>query len=242
MSNYLYGNIGLNVRMKASKRFSITVEPSLPMYLNRSGLRCGFGLAVGASCDLSSKVDSPSYSGRYFLTFAGGLQLQNSAMAQQGEAKDFIGMHYNLGVGRRFTDYLDLRFSATFSKNTWMKYAAGLKMPSYYYALRLEGVFDLLRVFKGDSRSGIGIVLGPETGYMVKKDLGYSVPDVYVGLSTGLHGDYRIDDRVSLFIEPRFTFVPYTAKNDKSTSYNCYRNYYDSLFNFVFGLLMAKLT
>ena len=112
-------------------------------------------------------------------------------------------------------------------------------MPADYYALRLEGILDVVRLALGNSYDGpfgCGVVLGPEVGYMVKKDVGYSLKRQYVGLTTGLHVDCRLGERLVLFLEPRFTLVPYTAPNDDSTSFNVNRNYYDGLFNFVAGI------
>jgi hypothetical protein len=112
-------------------------------------------------------------------------------------------------------------------------------MPAHYYALRLEGVLDVVRLAMRkscDCRFSGGVVLGPEFGYMVKKDIGYTLKRQYVGLGLGLHGNCSLGDRIALFVEPRFTLVPYTAPNDESTSFNINRNYYDSLFNFNVGL------
>jgi hypothetical protein len=115
-------------------------------------------------------------------------------------------------------------------------------MPADYYALRLEGVLDVVRLALRKSYNGCfgaGVVLGPELGYMVKKDVGYSLKRQYVGLNIGLQGNCRLGKSVNLFVEPRFCLVPYTAQNDDSTSYNFNRNYYDSLFNLNLGLEIA---
>lgn len=234
--HFIVGNLGIEAKMKFSDRFSVNVEPYIPVYVNRSNLSYGFGVSIGASYDFSSNVFSPACGGRYFLTLSGGMQLQNSELVRQRSTSDFIGMHFDAGIGRRFTDFFDLRMTATYSRNPWQIYRGGRKMPSQYYAIRLEGVFDFVGIFKPESRFGAGALIGPEAGIMFKKDLDITLREVYVGLSAGLHADCRVGERVSLFLEPRYTFVPYTAPNDNSTSFDINRNYYDALFNLVLGL------
>ena len=95
--------------------------------------------------DFSEKALSPTCAGRYFLTLSGGLQVQNSALMRRASAADRLGFHATFGVGRRFTDFFDLKLSAAYSKNTWQVYYGGQRMPAQYYALRLEGEFDILR-------------------------------------------------------------------------------------------------
>lgn len=241
--HFFVGNIGIDVNMRVSRRLSVHVEPYLPLRVNRDNLSFGFGTSVGLAYDFSENALAPTCAGRYFLILSGGLQVQNSALMRQASAADKLGFHTTLGVGRKFDDFFDLRLSASYSRNTWQVYYGGRRMPAQYYALRLEGMLDILRLAMRKSevvsRFGCGVVAGPEMGIMYKKDLGYSLKKHYVGLATGVYADCRLGERVSLFLEPRFTLVPYTAFNDDSTSGNVDRNYYDSLFNFNIGLQIA---
>ena len=241
--HFLVGNIGVDVSMKVSRRLAVHLEPYVPVRVNHAGLAYGFGTSFGLAYDFSEKALSPTCAGRYFLTLSGGLQVQNSALIRRASAADRLGFHATFGVGRRFTDFFDLKLSAAYSKNTWQVYYGGQRMPAQYYALRLEGEFDILRFAMRNSetfcRFGCGVLAGPEMGVMFKKDLGYSLKKHYVGLAAGIHADYHLGERLRVFLEPRFTLVPYTAQNDDSTSYNFNRNYYDSLFNLNLGLEIA---
>ena len=241
--HFLVGNIGVDVSMKVSRRLAVHLEPYVPVRVNHAGLAYGFGTSVGLAYDFSEKALSPTCAGRNFLSLSGGMQMQNSVMMRRASAADRLGFHATFGVGRRFTDFFDLKLSAAYSKNTWQVYYGGQRMPAQYYALRLEGEFDILRFAMRNSetfcRFGCGVLAGPEMGVMFKKDLGYSLKKHYVGLAAGIHADYHLGERLRVFLEPRFTLVPYTAQNDDSTSYNFNRNYYDSLFNLNLGLEIA---
>ena len=127
----------------------------------------------------------------------------------------------------------------SYSKDTWAEYYGGFKMPARYFALRLEGILDILPLVMPDETSccwGCGIVLGPEAGYMTKIDVESKLSKHYVGISVGARADYRILDFLTLFAEPHFSIIPYTAPNNDTTSHNVNRNYYDALLNFNVGV------
>lgn len=238
-SHFFTGNIGINVNMRIAPRVCIMVEPSVPFRVCGSELFYGFATSVGLSCDMSEQKYEPARAGKWFVYASGGLQVQNSALVKQTGSGSAVGFCASAGVGRRFDDFFALRLSAVYSRHIWAVYYGGYRMPADYYALRLEGILDVVRLAlrnSYDGRFGCGVILGPELGYMVKKDVGYSLKRQYVGLTAGLHADCRLGKRLTLFLEPRFTLVPYTAPNDDSTSFNVNRNYYDGLFNFVAGI------
>ena len=232
-------DVGVNVAMRFTDRLVVSLEPYIPVEVGASGLNYGFGTGVSLSCDLSENVCTPASAGRYFVSLSGGLQLQNSATVREAGTGKTIGYNAFVGFGRHFADYFSLRFSRGFSRHYWTVYYGGLKMPADYYTLRLEGILDIARLILGQTyagRFGAGVVLGPEAGFMKREDVGYVLKRHYVGLSLGAHADCRLFNRVSLFVEPRFSVIPYTAPNDDSTSNNVNRNYFDSLFNFNVGL------
>ena len=112
-------------------------------------------------------------------------------------------------------------------------------MPADYVCLRVEGMFDLLApICKAETmrRFGCSIIAGPEVGYMCKRDLDSVLKKHYVGITGGLSADCRLSERISVFVEPRFSIIPYTAPNDVSTSPYFSRNYYDALLNFNIGI------
>ena len=242
-THYFTGNVGANVNFRINDRFSLYVEPYLPLHLGVGGLDYGFATKVGAYYDFSTQVYEPTIAGKYYVKFSAGVQTQNSELIKIARQKAYntAGMSFTLGAGRRFEDYFALQLSAVYSRHIWTVYYGGLRMPANYYAFRVEGVFDPLRLImnkcgKEDFPLGCGIVLGPEAGCMFKRDLDENMVKHYVGFTGALQVNYRVAERYSIFMEPRMRILPYSAPHDVSTANNAYRNYYDGLFNFNVGL------
>ena len=233
--HFVAGRFGVNVNMKIHAGVGLYVEPMIPMYLSHSGLECGLGATMGLSYDLSSKTVPARGAGRYFIFLLGGTQVQNSSMAWETGAAGVYGKHFGVGLGRSFCDCFKLRLSAAWSRDIWVIYYGGIKMPADYVCLRVEGMFDLLAP-ETMRRFGCSIIAGPEVGYMSKRDLDSVLNKHYVGITGGLSADCRLSERISVFVEPRFSIIPYTASNDVSTSPYFSRNYYDALLNFNIGI------
>ncbi|MBQ7877323.1 MAG: hypothetical protein IJ314_02855 [Bacteroidales bacterium] len=237
--HFFVADIGLNVNMRVSDRFSISVEPCLPIHLNGKGLAYGFSAGIGVGYDFSRNALKPSGAGKYFISLMGGGQFQNSSLVRETGIRNSLGMHYSVGFGRIFKDFFALRFSAAYSHDIWAEYYGGFKMPAKYYALRMEALFDILRLATRKSsnlRFGLGLVAGPEFGYMSKVDIESELGNHYVGIGMGVRADCRLCKWMGLFVEPRYSIIPYPASNDVPTSSNAYRNYFDSLFNFNAGI------
>ena len=101
-------------------------------------------------------------------------------------------------------------------------------------------MFDVVRFAlrrkETSGRLGCSVLAGPEVGLFSKRDFDFRFGGYYVGLTAGLHADCRLGKRLSLFAEPRFSLIPYSAPNDDSTSTYASRNYYDALLNFNIGI------
>ena len=187
----------------------------------------------------------------YYVSALAGLQFQsNSRLVWKGNmsAGERVGMHYSLGGGRWFNEFLAVRVSASYSQNNWVKYLSAKPLRSRYMSVRLEGVLDVLNMGRhlygksigienpDDCFFGLAILAGPEMGHLVKHDKTSKVHDHYVGLVGGLQARFRVHKWVSVIAEPRFTVVPYTAPNSDVDAPNDNRNYYDALLNFNVGI------
>ena len=232
-------DLGLNVNLRLTRRLALNVEPGIPLRMNGNSFAYGFSTGVGLEYEFSENVSKPSGAGHFVVSTMTGFQFQNSVLARDMGIINSMGMHHAIAVGRQYSDYFSLRFSAVYSHDSWAEYYGGYEMPAKYYAFRVEGMLDVLKLLMHnheDNRWGCGVVLGPQVGYMSKIDIESELEKHYVGLAYGLHGDYRVFDWLGVFVEPRFSIIPYTAPNSDSTSNNVCRNYYDSLFNFNVGL------
>ncbi len=84
------------------------------------------------------------------------------------------------------------------------------------------------------------VLAGPEIGLMYKKDDGYAVKRVYMGLSVALRPDFRLHRRLALFLEPRLSIVPYTFPPHSNNSLMTgSRNWYDLLLSISAGMRIS---
>jgi hypothetical protein len=224
----------------------------MPAFNTFVGLAYNFGQTKPQVQRLSGSWKNPKLDWNgYYVSALAGLQFQsNSRLVWKGNmsAGERVGMHYSLGGGRWFNEFLAVRVSASYSQNNWVKYLSAKPLRSRYMSVRLEGVLDVLNMGRHlygksigvenpeDCFFGLAILAGPEMGHMVKHDKTSKVHDHYVGLVGGLQARFRVHKWVSVIAEPRFTVVPYTAPNSDVDAPNDNRNYYDALLNFNVGI------
>ena len=224
----------------------------MPAFNTFVGLAYNFGQTKPQVQRLSGSWKNPKLDWNgYYVSALAGLQFQsNSRLVWKGNmsAGERVGMHYSLGGGRWFNEFLAVRVSASYSQNNWVKYLSAKPLRSRYMSVRLEGVLDVLNMGRhlygksigienpDDCFFGLAILAGPEMGHLVKHDKTSKVHDHYVGLVGGLQARFRVHKWVSVIAEPRFTVVPYTAPNSDVDAPNDNRNYYDALLNFNVGI------
>lgn len=246
-------HLGLNVNLRLFDHFDLYIEPLYEIYTGSYSLSykgtwkkavSSFNGKVGLSYkfgqpNTNEGTDPADIAKRWYLFVSGGVQFQNSKMVfSEVKFPDALGMHINFGAGRWYTDAFAIRFSAAYSDCKWIKYYASAPLPAYYVSLRLEGQLDIVRLVTKNTnpRASLSVLFGPEAGHITKKDLNSRIREHYVGCSGGLQGILRITHGVSVFFEPRFSIVPYSAPSNDRTVVNKNRNYYDALLNFNIGL------
>lgn len=224
----------------------------MPAFNTFVGLAYNFGQTKPNVQRLSGSWKNPKLDWNgYYVSALAGLQFQsNSRLVWKSNmsAGERVGMHYSLGGGRWFNEFLAVRVSASYSQNNWVKYLSAKPLRSRYMSVRLEGVLDVLNMGRhlygksigidnpDDCFFGLAILAGPEMGHMVKHDKTSKVHDHYVGLVGGLQARFRVHKWVSVIAEPRFNVVPYAAPNSDVDAPNDNRNYYDALLNFNVGI------
>jgi hypothetical protein len=224
----------------------------MPAFNTFVGLAYNFGETKPQIKRLSGSWKNPKLDWNgYYVSALAGLQFQsNSRLVWKGNmtAGERVGMHYSLGGGRWFNEFLAIRASASYSQNNWVKYLSAKPLRSRYLSVRLEGVLDVLNMgrhihdkAKGEENPddcffGLAILAGPEMGRVIKHDKTLRISDHYVGLVGGLQARFRVHKWVSVVAEPRFTLVPYTAPNSDVDAPNDNRYYYDALLNFNVGI------
>lgn len=245
----LTAHLGVNFNMHVLKGVDLFVEPLFE--LSSDGLaiprtnnwRRYFG-AFNGSVGLSCRFDPGGFpdivpDGRWFVFAAGGTQVQNSRLVHHNlDAKGAFGLHIAAGGGRRYGSFFALRLSAAYSRDNWTTTLAGDNLATGYAVLRLEGMLDFVNLFnrRDDNRFTASLLFGPEAGFMKKHDTDLVISVPYVGMTGGIQAKVRVLYGISIFVEPRFSLVPYPAPSDSRTSANVNRNYYDGLLNCNFGV------
>lgn len=271
-------NAGVNMMFRVGKNLSLFLEPKLmimlhaisqndassdfSVYINNWRTASVYGnFALGVQYNI---LDDPRTSqleyGKYWYAFASlGPQIHTSI----SRARD-IGMRLMAGVARKYNDWLDLRLALSYGTNK--NYGDGNMVISQYPALCLEAKIDFLAMALGsDTRYGLSLSLGPETGFFIKNlrlneitSYTYSVvieqlreqyPDkyrnffrpmgLYMGGTLAIDGSYRIMDRLMMHVEPRLSLVPYQAAHkDLIMDIADYRmsNYMDFLVSLNLGV------
>lgn len=239
---------GLNVEMRIYDRLHLVLEPQMNVYYNSKlhidtwrSYMTGFVGSIGLNYNFSQVRPPQPRKTKYFISLWGGTQLQNSGKVwdsvMNGDAKDMFGVQYGLGYGRWFKDWFATRLSATYSKNAWIK-TPDYSKHTQYMNLRLEVMFNLFGMWdnKVADHFALSAVLGPEIGRMIKEDKTKPLSVHYIGLSGGLNASVKVFKFLSVFVEPRFSIVPYSAASADVTSTSENRNYYDALLGANLGV------
>lgn len=252
-------HLGLHFNFRVFKHINMFVEPLAMLYTSGYSIsyptswkgafpafRGNFGFTYNIKQDTAS--DSQKLTPRlhgFFISLAGGPNIQNSDLVYNHLGLDkAIGGHLALGIGKYYTDYLAVRYSFAYSRHNWYE-SKTIVYPSNYYALRAEAVWDILSfaryfLYNGEKTKhkflDASVVFGPELGYMYKSDEKDAVKAMYFGLSAGAQAKFRITKRFAMFVEPRFSLVPYTAPADDRQTTNSHENYYDGLINLNAGI------
>ena len=236
---------GINVDMRVFDRVHLFVEPQVDVLFramsrtdNWKRHAVAFNSAVGVSYSFGQERPVEARDKRWFVSLIGGTQFQNSSRVfRTMTTGELLGMHLGIGAGCRYTDWFGLRFTAGYSENSWMKDFAGQIFKTEYMFMRVEGMFDVLGMNRKlkDNIFGLSILCGPEIGHMKKHDRQEVLADHYVGLAGGLNFSVKVHKMLALFVEPRFSLVPYSAECDVLDTQSINKNYYDGLLNFNVG-------
>ena len=252
---------GSRVDLRIFKNLDLFIEPQAVFFTEDvtsyqgtwKGIKPAFRATVGLTYNVMQSYgqDSPRLLPRkegYFLNLMGGFHFQNSRLVLKDIGlKKCMGLHVSFGVGKNYTEWFAMRYSFAFSHNPWVEYE-GATLPCNYYAICPEAVIDVLslvRYFMFDGTAtrhaflSASVVVGPEIGYMHKKDRNDALKTMYMGITGGAQVKFRLTPTFAMFAEPRFSIVPYAARVPVGTMLNSHKNYYDGLLNFNVGMELS---
>ena len=172
-----------------------------------------------------------------YVLFSGGCNFQISSLTLNRpglfpSAREAVQLTY----GRLVEGPVGVELSLFYSRDVWKQFSDLRNKFCYYAGLRPQVAFDPLW-WAGIEWFSMPLLAGPEIGFIIKQDDGYSVRRAYMGLSLALRPDFLVNRHLSLFLEPRFSMVPYTfSPRTNSTLVTGSRNYYDMLLSLSLGM------
>lgn len=255
-------HLGLNFEFAFSEHMDLYIEPLATFYtdavdhsgdLNWHKYDLGFSASVGLNFKFDSsrririliEKDEAAKAGKsraegLFVTLMTGGQFQNSELVHQNVGLiSSIGQHTGLSVGRWFNRIFALRGTAFFSNNKWNIHDE-IVYPARYMGMRAEAMVDLIGLFsKKENRwFSLPVMAGPEIGFMNKMDYNdNNLNRYYIGVAAGMQVRFLIAKHLDMFLEPKFSLVPYSIASDtyidntKKTT-----DYFDGLVSLSFGL------
>lgn len=247
-------HLGLHFNMKIGKRMSVFVEPEVNLYtngiihaedLNWKRYNIGYGATVGLNYGLGTSPDTAPHKrkseGMAFISLMGGAQFQNSDLVHEMGILKSVGPHAAVSAGIYYSDMFAMRTSLSYASDKWTEYDMDSAYKTHYASIRIEGLFDIVAACfrnRGTPAVTCSVAFGPEIGYMLKKDRTEDISKLYLGLAGGVQVKFRVQKRVSLFLEPRFSVVPYSLPVYPAEPFGALvrDNYYDSIYSLNAGV------
>lgn len=225
-------HLGIQLKLHSASRVDITVEPRVTLYSsnidhsekgNWHKYNMGYGVWAGFNYHFSLQgmqdggrfaYHENSFLDNFFISAsAGGVM---PASRTRLEVMDAVGGQYVISVGKWFMPVFGLRLSGFWASDKW---GANYADPSVTYSNemfggRFEGMINFLTLFSPkmvDSVWELNTLLGVEAGQLRKElDLEQKqTKTVYAGFTGGLQVKFKFLKHYGIFIEPRFSQVPY---------------------------------
>lgn len=218
-------HLGAQMKIRTGTRLDFFLEPRVSLFTdnidlsgdeNWHGYDVGYSAYLGMSYRLGRSYSSSEegFWENTFLSFSEGMQVQNSANAREAGWLKGMGPAVSVSAGKWLLNSFGLRLSAFASYNTWKSdREKNLDRLTAYGGGRLEAMLNPYAFFVNDVRPvrwGVIPMVGVEAGLMKKQDEKKMISKSYAALTAGIQFKYYADRDVALFLEPRFSNVPYS--------------------------------
>ena len=174
-----------------------------------------------------------------FVSVSGGVQFQASELVRETvgflpSARECAALSY----GRLLTGPLSFRLSAFYGRDIWKGFSDGRQRSCFYGGVRGELMFDPMFWYKGGGGVfSMPLMLGPEACLMIKPDDGYTIRRLCPGVTGGLQFRFNISRHFGLFLEPRFSVIPYSWKSRSGNALvTSLANWYDAVYSLQLGV------
>ncbi len=246
-------HFGVDFRARISRDFELFFQPSL--MLGNDGLdaltsprNCHGGYAFNYGLlthfnryvpDASQEAFSEWFVRDAFVSFSGGAQFQASDLV--GETVGFLPSArecLSFSYGRILTGPLSFRLSVFYGRDIWKGFSNGTQKSCFYGGVRGELMFDPMFWYKrGRGVFSLPLMFGPEACLMIKPDDGYTIRRVCQGITGGIQFRFNISRHFGIFLEPRFSVVPYSWKSRSGNALiTSLANWYDAVYSLQMGV------
>lgn len=244
--------LGFDFNFLMARNFLLFLEPSVSLYTdgvdghrstNWQKYDFGYGFLSGLIARLPSggapyTLPTSPRSRGLSLDFSGGFSFQASDLVASTvgilpSSREAV----SLAIGIPVEGPLSVRMSLFYSRDIWKRLGGIENKTAIYGGLRGELMFNPMYYSKQSKGFfSLPLLLGPEYGILLKKDQGYNLRKAYLGLSAGFQLRFRVAPRLSLYLEPHLSIVPYNYRKSLSESIsNATANYFDTLYSFCLG-------
>ena len=220
-------HLGLQLKVNTGTRLDFFVEPRVSIFtdgIDLSGKRnwrrydIGYGALLGATYRLGTAYENVSDERRSFLErsffdFSSGVQTLLSSTTRGMGFTRALGNSGGIGFGTWLSESVAFRMSAFVSYNAW-KHAEGTwsDQMAAYGGGRIELMLDPMAIVTHDKDHYMFSAqpfAGVEAGFALKQG-GEMRRKKYVGFTGGVRLKQRLSDDLAVFVEPRYSFVPYS--------------------------------
>lgn len=245
----LTAHAGLDFRFPIAPPVDLVLQPQIEVFRDphsildgnpKAGLGGAFRGSFGLAYNITGNPPAPSWDpGRdWFVAVSAGLQNESGIYAEPA-GTDFSYPEYRvaLAVGKKLSPALSVRASASFSEIYPMEYT--FRHNLRYTSLNLEMLYDLLGREDGGGRFSLSLLAGPEAGLFNKSDNaeGHERPlrvplsfgkrsprniGAYLGGSAGMQAGVRLSGGLFLYVEPRYSLIPYVSVYSATDHRNMY--------------------
>lgn len=257
----VYGNLhwGFQGKLKVGPRFNLYVEPLVNFYLgevfpsadNLQSLNLGytalFGIdyRFGNAYNTGNEEEEISGNEGYFFSFAGGVQAQNSYFTRDMGLRHALGPSIQFSVGKWLIPQIGLKLTGFASADSWRPIdleKIGYNRLAAYGGGRVELIANTFKFFKRTKELPFSVEpsAGLEFGLGFKQDENLRKVN-YLGFTGAVQFKYKVEDGVSLFIEPRYSRVPYGLKKPNVIGEITETRYVDNLISLNFGVEVSNM-
>lgn len=253
----LDAHVGLQMKINTNSRLDLLLEPRIGVFSDNIDLSgtsnwrkydIGYDFVIGAQYRLGraydrikslDKKNEQSFWERAFIGLSVGPNLQLSEMTKEIGIKNALGTSLSASLGVWVSEPLGIRLSAFASYDGWRRVDdSPFDRLAAYGGGRAELMLDPMAIFTQDREKykfSVTPFAGMEFGLAMKQDAQIRKA-TYAGFTGGLQLKYRLQNGLGVYMEPRYSLVPYSFFRKNIMGENEQYKFADNMLSLGFGL------